>query len=141
MYIAAWRECYEQNTTLLHVDMSNNLLNASEMQSISDGLQFNHTILGIHLVGNEAEVDTKGFVKADKNVSLTHASLYTRISPSLAQGKITNTQLLQLKVSSNCWLCEGWTEVRFEYRPGVSDDTPEIDPEKPIYLNLESDGF
>lgn len=71
------------NSTLLHVDMSNNLLNAQELQTISDGLQSNHTILGIHLIGNEAEVDTKGFVKADKDISLTHASLYTRIAPTL----------------------------------------------------------
>ena len=46
-----------------------------------------------------------------------------------------------MKANSNCWICEGWTEVRFEYRPGVDDDEPDHDRFVPINLHLECDGF
>jgi len=39
---------------------------------------------------------------------------------------IKSEKLYQLKASSNCWICEGWTEVNFEWTPGVSSDI-EID--------------
>lgn len=52
-----------------------------------------------------------------------------------------NTKLLELKVNSNCWICEGWTEVKFSYKPGVSDDQPEHDRFVPIYLHLQCDKF
>ena len=36
------------------------------MEIISDGLPTNNTILGIHLMGNEGEVDPWGFIKKEK---------------------------------------------------------------------------
>jgi len=42
-------------------------------------------------------------------------------------------------VGSNCWVCEGWTQVKFCFEPGVSDDTKEHDPLKGIKLHLEID--
>jgi len=46
-----------------------------------------------------------------------------------------------LKATSNCWICEGWTQVTFNYQPGVSDDKPDHDKFVPIYLHCEFDGF
>jgi hypothetical protein len=34
---------------------------------IGEGLKENHTILGIHMVGNEAITDTQGFVIPENN--------------------------------------------------------------------------
>ena len=56
-------------------------------------------------------------------------------------GTLKNQELLKLKANSNCWICEGWTEVRFEYKPGVSDDNPNHDKFDPIYLHLECDEY
>ena len=42
---------------------------------------------------------------------------------------------------SNCWICEGWSEVHFTYTPGVSDDNPNHDVYKPIDLHLELDHY
>jgi hypothetical protein len=36
------------------------------MKVIAEGLKQNHTILGIHLKGNEAEVDPNGFLRCDE---------------------------------------------------------------------------
>jgi hypothetical protein len=85
------------------------------MEIIAEGLKNNHTILGLHLLGNEAETDPSGFVKARRAAKESKSHVYSRILPSMVAGHVHNTRLLELKVSSNCWICEGWTEVRFEF--------------------------
>lgn len=52
-----WKQCFEQNQTLLHVDISHNGFTNNEIDIMADGLKSNHTILGIHMGGNDAEVD------------------------------------------------------------------------------------
>ncbi len=42
---------------LIHVDFSNNDFSAAEIEVIAEGLKENHTILGIHMLGNEAMTD------------------------------------------------------------------------------------
>jgi len=96
---------------------------------MASGLKSNHTILGIHLMGNEGDTDTQGFVKINKNAKdeVAKSHVYTRIRPSMDAGGVYNKKLLDLKACSNCWICEGWTEVKFEFKPGVSDDNPTHD--------------
>ena len=61
-YAKSWAQCFKVNKTLIHVDIGNNNLEWFEMEIISDGLNRNHTILGIHVNGNRAKVDSLGFV-------------------------------------------------------------------------------
>ena len=56
-YATAWAECFRRNTTMIHVDISHNNLRLNQMEIIAEGLRPNNTILGIHLKGNEGEVD------------------------------------------------------------------------------------
>ena len=44
--------CFEKNSSLFHVDLSHNNLNAKTLKIISQGLQNNHNIYGIHIEGN-----------------------------------------------------------------------------------------
>ena len=53
-YALAWANCFKQNDTLIHVDISNNNLSWPEMEIIGEGLRKNHTILGLHVKGNMA---------------------------------------------------------------------------------------
>ena len=62
MYAKAWSECFKKNTALIHVDISHNNLRTIEIEIIADGLKHNHSILGIHLRGNEGNIDAQGFV-------------------------------------------------------------------------------
>ena len=39
------------------MDLTHNNLNAQDIEIVGEGLKVNHTILGIHLMGNEAELD------------------------------------------------------------------------------------
>jgi hypothetical protein len=51
------------NKKLLHLDLSYNRLSKLECYNIGQGLLENHTLVGLHLRGNEGEVDTLGFIK------------------------------------------------------------------------------
>ena len=57
-------------------------------------------------------------------------------------GTVKDSRKLELSSMTNCWICEGWSEHRFTYKPGVSDDTTgEHDPFVPINLHLDIDHF
>ena len=42
--------------------MSHNNIRLDDVEIIAEGLKDNHTILGLHFVGNDGDVDAKGFV-------------------------------------------------------------------------------
>ena len=67
--------------------------------------------------------------------------MLTRLPSLLDSGKIKDSNSIQLQHNSNCWLCEGWTQIKFRFEPGVSDDNPEHDPFKPIKLHLQIDQY
>ena len=54
----AWADCFKNNKTLMHCDISHNMLQYLEMSIIGDGLEYNHTLLGLHVKGNDAYVDS-----------------------------------------------------------------------------------
>jgi len=67
---------------LIHVDFSNNDFAAPEIEIIAEGLKENHTILGIHMIGNEATTDALGFVapsRAEGKLQDGKAHVFSRI--------------------------------------------------------------
>ena len=49
---------FKNNRALVHVDLSNNGLSAADCKDMQEGLRLNHTILGLHMGGNnELDVD------------------------------------------------------------------------------------
>lgn len=50
-----------------------------EINKLGDALRINHTILGIHMMGNEAKVDELGFVIPEKNLDLAACHVFVRI--------------------------------------------------------------
>lgn len=54
----SWADCFNANKSLIHVDISNNGIQWPEMEVIGEGLRTNHTLLGIHVNGNDAHVDS-----------------------------------------------------------------------------------
>jgi len=57
-----WSEAFMTNKTLVHLDISNNSFSSFEIEAFRQGLDQNHTILGIHAGGNEGSTDALGFV-------------------------------------------------------------------------------
>ena len=66
-------EMLESNQTLIHLDLSNNNFNEHQCFLIGNFMQSNNTLLGIHMEGNQATVDIRGFIKPNsENISTSH---------------------------------------------------------------------
>jgi len=50
------------NKKLRHLDISYNKFTMEEIELIGEGLKANHTILGIHVEGNQGYYDHKGYL-------------------------------------------------------------------------------
>ena len=58
---------------------------------------------------------------------------------SLETGKVKNKNLIKLKATSNCWICEGWTEFKFTFNV---PEHLEIDNDMtPIMLHASCDKY
>ena len=67
MFAEHWRDCFAENKSLLHVDMSHNHMLKIDSEIIGEGLKANHSIYGIHWEGNAGHVDNLGFVQPGDN--------------------------------------------------------------------------
>ena len=52
---------FKENKTLIHVDLSHNNLKAVDCEMMEEGLKDNHTILGLHMIGNEYDTNSLGY--------------------------------------------------------------------------------
>lgn len=50
----------QTNSTLIHLDLSHNNISSKELTELSNNIKDNHTLVGLHLTGNEAKVDGAG---------------------------------------------------------------------------------
>eukprot|EP00931_Biecheleriopsis_adriatica_P055242 TRINITY_DN32604_c0_g1_i1.p1 TRINITY_DN32604_c0_g1~~TRINITY_DN32604_c0_g1_i1.p1 ORF type:complete len:1681 (+),score=315.31 TRINITY_DN32604_c0_g1_i1:55-5097(+) len=60
--VAMLAQVLQDCNTLFHLDLSYNSLCACDCKTIGDSLHSNHSLFGLHLIGNEATVDDVGFV-------------------------------------------------------------------------------
>lgn len=98
-YLLALKQMFIQNTSLIHCDFSHCGLSKYECEVMNEGLKKNHTILGIHMVGNKMNADSLGFLKSDELVpSLSHIA--PRIDNTLNIGHL-NENKITLNASSN----------------------------------------
>jgi hypothetical protein len=47
--------------------------------------------------------------------------------------------MLELKAHSNCWVCEGWTEFRFDFNPPNPEEIDQATT--PIMLHVSCDKY
>ena len=135
-------QVFGENDTLKHLDLSYNYFTFPECEKVAEGIKANHTILGIHMVGNNCDVDSQGF-----------------LLPTASQGKDMEAHTLQRMLSprsckshpqhSNCWLCEKWTAVTFEWNfqqvvwnrrlKHIAQEHKEST--EPVFLHMDIDGY
>jgi hypothetical protein len=59
------------------------------------------------MIGNDQDIDALGYFKSGTNApKLTH--IYNRIGSTLEFGVLSQA-IMDLEITSNCWICEGWT--------------------------------
>ncbi|OMJ87125.1 hypothetical protein SteCoe_11198 [Stentor coeruleus] len=116
---------------LQHVDLSHNYFNQKECEIIGDGLLENHRIYGIHMAGNDCHVDSKGYIIPVEYQNKTdQGHLHTRLL-SISRFKEHNISRL------NCWICEKWVEVYFDWKPEISGQ----ECNGPIFIHLDCDNY
>ena len=129
--------------SLIHLDISYNNLNYSDCKLIAEKSKNNHTILGIHVDGNAMEINCLGFINPKEKINrnkkyfaLSH--IYYGMNKDYNLRK-TNVDLVRkIRGKNNCWICEGFREVEFEFIP----EEPISDPNNHLVkLHLDFDGY
>jgi Ran GTPase-activating protein (RanGAP) involved in mRNA processing and transport len=115
---------------LVHLDISHNNINYDDCIHMAQEVKYNHTILGIHVDGNEMAVDELGFLLPKKRVfaqksQCADSQIYYKIGKenSLITSNIENVKKIRAK--NNCWICEGWREITFSFTPDFEIKNPE----------------
>lgn len=115
----------EKDCNIIHLDISHNNINLIDCRQISIDVKANHSILGIHLDGNEMEIDELGFISTNpltnynKNFICHAQSQISYNFNKLIKSKVSNIRKIRSK--NNCWICEGWREISFTYKPHLID--------------------
>jgi hypothetical protein len=114
-----------EHVRLAHLDLSFNYFTEADTRTISTHLLGNHDLLGLHYEGNDGTIDSRGFIQVQAYASNSgQAHTFRRIFGQ----KSVNT-------AKNCWVCHGWKEMKFTWRPN------ELASVEPIYLHLECDDY
>ena len=124
-------EALDKHQYLVHLDMSYNSFTFEECQVIDGGLKTNHSLLGLHMDGNECYVDSKGFIVPMHFPRLEAGHVSHRIIASSSKTKRPKPK------AGNCWVCGEWVEVSFEWKAGQSGE----EEDEPVYIHLECDEY
>ena len=145
-FALALSELFEKNeTSIIHLDISYNNLNFSDCKLIAEKSKLNHSILGFHLEGNLMDIDCLGFIspkeKEKKNSEKAYFA-YSHINYDMSRNydlrKTKIEPLRKIRGRNNCWICEGFREIQFEFTP----EEPIPDPGNHLVkIHLDFDGY
>lgn len=80
---------FANNKHLLHLDMSHCDLSKPECFKMNEGLLGNHTILGLHMTGNQLDTDPNGFI-TDEKIDAPQCNIFiARMDENLETGKLS----------------------------------------------------
>ena len=77
---------FQMNESILHLDLSHTGITWEDGQIIDKGFNENHSILGVHLTGNEITLTADGFITKQKKHDAGNSHIMTRITESLFMG-------------------------------------------------------
>jgi len=128
--------------SLTHLDISHNNLNYEDCKLISEKSKIDHRILGIHVDGNCMEINCLGFISPLEELKneryYSESQIYYGLSREYALRKTNVEKIRKIRGKNNCWICEGFREVKFEYIP----EEPIEDPNNHlIKLHLNFDDY
>ncbi len=75
----SWRDMFMINRALVHLDLSHNGFKFADCKILGEGLKENHSILGLHMIGNEGAVDVLGYINPEPTPNLGLSHVFTRI--------------------------------------------------------------
>lgn len=95
---------FASTKVLSHLDISSCYFSASLCEILATGLKENSSILGLHVLGNEAHLGPSGDV----------FPMGSQLPTSSFSPVITPVRL------DCCWMCDRWVETRISYHIGIS---------------------
>ncbi|EAR90533.1 hypothetical protein TTHERM_00120790 (macronuclear) [Tetrahymena thermophila SB210] len=138
------KNCSIQGSSMRHLDLSFNMFQNDESQDIAQFLQENNrNLFGIHFEGNlgQGVFDSRGFLKFNRNQAQDEKIHQGMIEKRrikglkcLGQNKLQN---YNCSFIDNCWICDGWQEVKFEIKAGCSDSFLG----NPVFLHLDFENY
>ena len=114
---------------------------------LGESVKENHTILGIHLDGNQMTIDELGFIhpildnntinKDNDQNDIANSQIYYKIDEEhpLIKSKIPNVRKIRAK--NNCWICEGWRELYFNQKNDINKYDTDKKAQGELHLNFE----
>ena len=132
----------KQQLSLVHLDISHNNLNYEDCKLISEKSKNNHAILGMHVDGNCMEINCLGFIspieKLKNNKYFSESQIYYGMNKGYDLRKTCVENIRKIRGKNNCWICEGFREIKFEYIP----EEPIMDPNNHLVkLHLNFDNY
>jgi hypothetical protein len=132
----------EQYCDLIHLDISHNNIGYVDAEHISNEVKANHLILGIHVDGNEMIIDELGFISAIEKAKFNqshfaNSQIYYKIDRDHPLIKSNVLNIKKIRAKNNCWICEGWREIRFFYKPTHFEGTLQQQNVK-LHLNFDN---
>lgn len=127
------------NKILRHLDISYNSMDAKDCEAFAEQIHENHSLWGLHMMGNDCLVDSMGFVKAGhRNMKESRDILYSPIQDGLSfLMKSPTNKFSKIMSYQNCWVCEGWSERKFEWKMGISGSILK----EPVYIHFDFDTY
>ena len=118
-----------ESIDLIHLDISHNNINYADCKLISEKVKMNHTLLGIHLDGNEMEINGLGFImpiekNAKNNKYFSESQITYEFDKKYKLRKTSIEKVRKIRSKNNCWICDGFREIEFEYIPEKPIDDP-----------------
>jgi len=127
------------NGYLKHVDISYNSMDEKDCKEFGEGIHDNHTLWGLHIMGNDCTLDSMGFVIPGQRTLISSKDIL--LSPSQDGRSLTNLNKkasnAKVKAYQKCWVCEGWSEAKFEWRMGQSSAVAK----QPVYIHFDFDNY
>ncbi|CAI2364059.1 unnamed protein product [Moneuplotes crassus] len=136
-------DMFRENSSLMHMDLSHTGITAEDGKIIEKGLNENHTIFGIHLTGNEIRLTAEGFITKARENDAADSHIMVRVSDSLTMGVPDVKKQIDYRGTTNCWICEGWSEVKFHFDVTTSNIplTEEDGVLKGVNIHLDFDDY
>jgi hypothetical protein len=124
---------------LRHLDISYNSMDKNECDKFGETIHDNHTLWGLHMMGNDCLVDSMGFIRTGlKNKVSTRDILHSPVGNGnnflQSLTKARNAKVMSYQM---CWICEGWSEMKFEWKVGKSGKIMK----EPVYIHFDFDEY
>jgi hypothetical protein len=131
----------ETDIVLIHLDISHNNISFEDAVHLSQCVKSNHTILGMHVDGNEMYIDSLGFIHPYKKLGkhedyYANSQIYYQIGKDNKLIKTNIEKVRKIRAKNNCWICEGWREMDIKFYPGRLISNPAKNYVK-LHMNFE----